>query len=150
MSDPNATSAARRPRFLILEDETQLITLYEMVIRDWFRDAEIVSFTGGNAAWEELVRREPDLLVMDCSHPGMNGVEILEKLAARNAKCRVLLTSDLFVEDLARFKDSQLRVFYLPKPFGIIQFWRVLNEAVGPGDFPERQAMVDGGGNTPA
>jgi CheY-like chemotaxis protein len=150
MSDAKATSAVRRPRFLILEDEAQLITLYEMGIRDWFRDPEIISFTGGNAAWEELNRREPDLLLMDCSHPGMNGVEILEKLAARKAECRVLLTSDLFMEELARFQDSQLKIFYLPKPFGIVQFWRMLNEIIGPSDFPERQAMIGGGDIAPA
>lgn len=150
MSDSNPIPAARTPRIMILEDEGQLIDLYEMLIREWFRSPVIHSFTNGNAAWDELSRLEPELLIMDCAHPGMSGVEILEKLAARPAGCPVLLTSDLFTESMVKFRDSRLKIFYLPKPFGVAQFCRALNEIIGPSDFPERQAMIGGAEPAPS
>lgn len=128
---------------MILEDERQLIDLFEMSIQDWFQEPEIASFVNGNAAWEELNRKEPDLLIMDCSHPGLSGIEIMEQLASRPTKCVILLTSELFEGSLADVVSRGLKVAYLPKPFGIVQFWRMLNELVGPSDFPERRALLD-------
>lgn len=142
MSNQAATSAVRRPRIMILEDEPQLIELFEMSIRDWFQEPEIISFANGNEAWMELSRQEPDLLIMDCSHPGLSGIEIMEQLAAKSAKCVILLTSELFEGSLKNVLDRGLKIAYLPKPFGVVQFWRALNDHVGPSDFPERQALL--------
>jgi CheY-like chemotaxis protein len=144
MSNEAPTPAVKRRRIMILEDERQLIDLFEMSIRDWFQDPDIVSFVNGNAAWEELNRQEPDMLIMDCSHPGLSGIEIMEQLAAKPAKCIILLTSELFEGNLNGVLNRGLKVHYLHKPFGIVQFWRSLNEHIGPSDFPERQALVAG------
>jgi hypothetical protein len=40
--------------------------------------------------------------------------------------------------------ERGLKVGYLPKPFGMFQFWRALNEFIGPSDFPEIQAKLLG------
>ena len=142
MSTAATTPTVRRPRIMILEDERQLIELFEMSIHDWFKDPEIITFVNGNEAWMELNRQEPDLLIMDCSHPGLSGIEIMEQLAARMAKCVILLTSELFEGNLKHIRERGLKIAYLPKPFGVVQFWRALNEHVGSSDFPERQSLV--------
>jgi DNA-binding response OmpR family regulator len=142
MSEATGISNTLKPRVVILEDERQLVDLFELCIRDWFRNAEIISFQNGNAAWQEVEAREPALLIMDCSHPGLNGVEIMERLAGRQTKCTILLTSELFAENLKKLTNRGLKVAYLPKPFGIVQFWKMLNEHIGPSDFPERQALI--------
>ena len=145
MSNALATPSTKtRPRVVVLDDEVQLIELFEACLRDWFKDPEVLAFSNGNAAWDELSAREPDLVVMDCSHPGMGGIEILKHLADKKAKFWILLTSELFDADLKNFTSQGLNIGYLPKPFGILQFWRALNEHVGPSDFPERQEMILG------
>jgi CheY-like chemotaxis protein len=142
MSDDASTLAAKRPRIYIVDDEVELIQLFELAIRDWFKEVEIKSFVNGNAVWLAFSEQEPDLLIMDCSHPGMDGHVLLEKLAAIPVHFRILLTSELFNEQLTSLSGKGMRVAYLPKPFGIQQFWRALNEFVGPSDFPEHQKAL--------
>jgi CheY-like chemotaxis protein len=144
MNSPETTTPTQpSPRIVLLEDEPLLADLYEMCIRDWFKSPDIVKFSDGDEAFRELSKLEPDLFVMDWSHPGLNGRHILEQLSARKPKYAVLLTSEMFLGDMSRAISPDLKVAYLPKPFGIRQFWRALNEFVGPSDFPERQALLD-------
>lgn len=144
MNNSDQPIVCDKRRILIVEDERQLADLFELSIRDWFANAEILRFANGDEAWKSLEQQEPALLVLDCSHPGMGGVEILERLAACNVRCPVLLTSELFEESVIRRLGKELKLTYLPKPFGIVQFWKMLNDLVGPSDFRERQTLVAG------
>lgn len=138
----DAATVARSPRIIILDDEPQLLHLLELGVRDWFKEVEVLAFANGDEAWAEISRQNPDLLIMDWSHPGLDGHELLEKLAAKPAGFVILLTSDLFVDELPGLAGKGLKVGYLPKPFGMQQLWRALNEYIGPSDFPERQAYL--------
>lgn len=138
----DAASVAKKPRVIILDDEPQLLHLLELGVRDWFKDVEVFAFANGDEAWAEISRLDPNLLIMDWSHPGLDGHELLEKLAAKRAGFMVLLTSDLFASELSGLSGKGLKVGYLPKPFGMQQLWRALNEYLGPSDFPERQAYL--------
>lgn len=142
MSGPTANLSPRTLRIVILENEPQLADLYELCIRDWFKHADVVKFENGNDAWRELSQTSPDMFVMDWTHPGLSGHELLRHLAANKAGYVVLLTSEYFAEDLSSLSGLGLKVGYLPKPFGIVQFWRALNEYLGPSDFPERQDIL--------
>lgn len=141
MANPSSTSA-KKMRFLILDDESQLIHLFELCIHEWFKEVDVLSCSNGDEAWLEFERQEPTMFIMDWAHPGMDGQKLLENLAAKPARCVVLLTSDLYAGQLEGLVGKGLKVGYLPKPFGVQQFWRALNDFVGPSDFPERQAML--------
>lgn len=145
MTNNASLPEAKRPTIFILDDEPQLARLLEMGVHDWFKNPEVVVFADGNAAWHELSRRSPDMFIMDWSHPGMDGHALLEKLTVKPAGFVILLTSELFAEQFGELTGKGLKIGYLPKPFGIQQFWRALNDFVGPSDFPNRQGMVGGG-----
>jgi CheY-like chemotaxis protein len=142
MSSSETTPSRKQPRIVLLEDEPLLADLFEMCIRDWFKSAEIVKLANGNAACQELSQTEPDMFIMDWSHPGLKGNEVLELLAARNVRCVILLTSDMFSSIISPIISRDFKVGYLPKPFGVLQFWHALNELIGPSDFPERQSLL--------
>jgi DNA-binding response OmpR family regulator len=137
-----AVSAVKKPSVVILDDEPQLLHLLELGVRDWFKDPEVFGFANGDEAWAEISRHEPDLLIMDWSHPGLDGHALLEKLAAKPAGFVILLTSELFADQMNDLMGKGLKIGYLPKPFGMQQLWRALNEFIGPSDFPEHQAYL--------
>jgi CheY-like chemotaxis protein len=142
MSSTATTPTPKKTRIVILEDEPLLADLYELCLRDWFESVAVAKFADGNEACRELSKSEPDMFIMDWAHPGINGHEILEQLAARKAEFFILLTSDLFTSDINQPNRLGFKLGYLPKPFGVLQFWRALNEFIGPSDFPERQALL--------
>ncbi len=136
-------TAPKKPQIILLEDEPLLVKLFEFCIAEWFKKTELLEFKNGDDAWQELSRMEPDLLIMDGTHPGLGGLEIMDRLAKKKAGCPILLTSDFFEEYLGSYTERGLKIYFLPKPFGVKQFWNALNQLVGPSDFPERSALPD-------
>lgn len=136
------TPAKKAPRIVLLEDEPALSRLFEQCLREWFTNIELVKFANGAEAWRELSRTKPDLLILDWVHPGMTGEEILKQLALDRARYPILLTSEFFEEHLQLFCEQGLKLAFLPKPFGLREFWTALNQLVGPSDHPEIQALV--------
>ena len=125
-----------------MEDEQALSRLFEQCLRQWFENIALVKFENGEEAWRELSRTKPDLLILDWAHPGWTGHEILQKLALDQATYPILLTSEFFEKHLQLFSEQGLKLGFLPKPFGIREFWEALNQLVGPSDHPEIQALV--------
>jgi hypothetical protein len=85
------------------------------------------------------------MFIMDWTHPGLNGHELLDQLAAKKVDFAILLTSEIFSDETSPAFNRDLKLGYLPKPFGILQFWRALNDFIGSSDFPERQAQLSAG-----
>ncbi len=141
--DNTSTPAPKKIRIVLLEDEKLLANLFEFCIQEWFKNFELLKFRSGDGTWQELSRTEPDLLIMDAEHPGLKGNEIMEKLAAQKARFGILLTSDYFLENLETYRKHGLKVHFLPKPFGIQQYWDALGMLVGPSDFPERHKRME-------
>ncbi len=127
---------------MLLENEQALSQLFELCLQEWFEKIELVKFANGEEAWRELSRTQPDLLILDWAHPGMTGDEILKQLALNQARFPILLTSEFFEEHLQLFSGYGLKLGFLPKPFGIREFWAALDQLVGPSDHPEIQALV--------
>jgi DNA-binding response OmpR family regulator len=138
MSEPAASSDQRKLRIVLLDDEKHMLKLFELYIREWFKDVELVPFQNGDAAWLELSRTEPSLFITDWYHPGLDGGELVRKLAEKQAKVPVLMISACDAEDIREFAGLGIKVVFLQKPFGSEQLWRALNEMVGPCDFPPR------------
>jgi CheY-like chemotaxis protein len=136
-------AAPKKPRIVLLEDEPLLVKLFEFCISEWFQETDLLKFKNGDDAWQQLSQTEPDLLIMDGSHPGLDGLAIMDRLAEKKAGFPVLLTSDFFEEHLGSYAERGLKTAFLPKPFGVKQFWNALNELVGPSDFPKPPDLPD-------
>jgi DNA-binding response OmpR family regulator len=106
----------------------------ETYLREWFDEVDLLQFQNGDAAWQELAQAEPDLLITDWRHPGLDGGELLKKLAERQMKIPVLMITASDRECVHEFAGSGINIAFLQKPFGIEQFWRILDELVGPCD----------------
>ncbi len=120
-----------RPRIVVVDDEPVILEIIENLIRSWFEDAAVLLFQDGQAAWGELLRTDPDLLITDLKRSGeMDGWRMIPLLAERKVKYPIVLVSgytkgkDLrslipsdSVQDLLQRVRPSLKVSFLAKPF---------------------------------
>ena len=125
-------------RIVLVDDEKYMLQLLEAYLREWFNDPELRPFQDGDAAWRELERTEADLLITDWRHPGLDGGELLRKLAEKHAPTRVLMITAYDHDCVQEFAGSGLKLVFLQKPFGVAEFWKAVNGLVGPCDHPPR------------
>ena len=142
-----ATAKTQR-RIVIVDDEDFSLDLMETFVRDWSKEATILRYQNRDEAWQEIMRRDPDLLITDMRNDnvpgrsgdyGMSGFELLKLLAERLVKYPVLVASGSFsmsgCEGLAKqCAGPHLNVSFLTKPFTRELFLQALRKCLGPGD----------------
>jgi DNA-binding response OmpR family regulator len=138
MSQAAPTPRQKRLRIVLVDDEKYMLQLLEKYLREWFDEVDILQFHNGDDAWRELAETEPDLLITDWRHPGLDGGELLKKLAGKHAKTPVLMVTAYDMDCIWEFDGSGLKIAFLQKPFGVEQFWRTIDGLVGPCDHPPR------------
>jgi len=138
MSQAAPTPRQKKLRIILVDDEKYMLQLLEMYLHEWFNEVDLLQFQNGDDAWRELAQTEPDLLITDWRHPGLDGGELLSKLAEKHMKIPVLLITAHDTDCIREFADTGIKITFLQKPFGVEQFWRTIDGLVGPCDHPPR------------
>jgi DNA-binding NtrC family response regulator len=84
-------NTAHRERILIVDDEDSSRELCRLALEHPNRD--LVLCPNGEQALEEICKNSFDLVLTDVVMPGINGVDLLEKIKSRNGDIPVLLMS---------------------------------------------------------
>jgi CheY-like chemotaxis protein len=135
-------------RVVIVDDEEVVLDMMATLVRDWFREVTVLTFQNRDEAWQELLRRDPDLFITDMRSDnvpgrsgdyGMSGFELLKLLAERLVKYPVLVASGSFsmsgCDGLAKqCAGPHLNVSFLTKPFTRELYLQALCKCLGPGD----------------
>ncbi len=138
MSEAATMSPARKLRIVLVDDEWHMLQLLEMYLREWFDSVELLRFQNGDKAWNELSQTPADLLITDWRHPGLDGGELVKKLADNKSSLPVLMLTASDSDCVREISQLGVKVFFLQKPFGVRDFWRTVNDLVGPCDRPPR------------
>jgi CheY-like chemotaxis protein len=110
---------------LLVEDDPNQCVLYEEELKR--EGHEVITARDGKEAISRVESVRPDLVVMDISMPGMDGIEAMSRMLARDHKLPVILNSayatykenfrawsaDAYVvksSDLTELKDAIQRV----------------------------------------
>lgn len=102
------------PRILLVDDEPLITDSLSYSLRREGFDVQAVG--DGAAALEEIVKFEPDLVVLDIMLPGMSGLEVCRQLRAKSAIPVIMLTAR--GEEIDRVLGLEVGADdYLPKPF---------------------------------
>ncbi len=88
-------------KILLVEDDKNQRKLYEQELAD--EGYEISSVPGGREALAEIDKDRPDLVIMDISMPGMDGIEALGKILGVDNTIPVILNTAY-----ANYKDNFL------------------------------------------
>jgi putative two-component system response regulator len=64
-------------RILVVDDETMNLRMVEHILKSMY---EVLCFTSGEEALKWLSQDIPDLILLDLHMPGLNGLEVFEKL----------------------------------------------------------------------
>ena len=78
-------------KILLVDDEESIHLLYRAVLEE--EGYKVHSALTGVNALQKLKIVSPDLIILDISMPGMNGIEVLRKIKDVNPKTKVILSS---------------------------------------------------------
>ena len=101
----------------VVDDDRSIRWVLEKALKQ--ADFDVKTFENGDSALRALDRQTPDVIITDIRMPGMNGLQLLEHIHARDPSLPVIITtahSDL---------DSAVSAYrggafeYLPKPFDV-------------------------------
>jgi DNA-binding NtrC family response regulator len=127
---PPGTSA----KIMLVDDEKDFMDLVECLLRRHFTNVRVLKFQDGEQAWQELVWQEPDLLISDLMRAGVDGVELLRRLAQRRVKFPVVILSGNVPQGnqaIRRCAGPDLRLTLLSKPFDAINLLTVVERLLG-------------------
>jgi two-component system alkaline phosphatase synthesis response regulator PhoP len=102
-------------RILLVEDEEQLNKIIKLNLE--LEGYEIVSTNNGEDALQAIDNQHFDLLILDVMLPGINGLQICEKVRITNNQVAIIIIS---AKDTSQDRISGLKVGaddYLTKPF---------------------------------
>lgn len=85
----------KKPYVIVAEDDPNYAKLYTRVLAN--EDVEFKVITDGGKVIPELLKRKPDLLLLDLVMPHMHGLEILQKIrkTAPLQDLKVIVASNL-------------------------------------------------------
>ena len=86
-------------RILIVEDDANQCLLYKEELES--EGYDVVTANDGREALRMVEAERPDLVVMDISMPGMDGIEAMSQMLAKDHKLPVILNSAY-----ATYKDN--------------------------------------------
>jgi len=116
-----------QPRVLIVDDELSVRESLRLILKE---RAQLTLADSGEAALEALERQPYDVALLDVLMPGLDGLEVLERLRARSASPQVImLTATKTVKTAVQ--AMRLGAFdYVTKPFDIDELLIVVERAV--------------------
>ncbi|HLV31987.1 MAG TPA: response regulator [Chitinispirillaceae bacterium] len=118
--------AKRNPKKILIVDDTQSISfvLEELLRDEGYNDIDV--YDNANDALKNIneKKEKPDIIITDYSMPGMNGIELLEKVAPEKNNIKaIVMTADphsikskqkyTIVEKAMGFLEEILRVIGL-------------------------------------
>jgi DNA-binding NtrC family response regulator len=142
---PALTNKARPIKIVMVNDEPVLLELFSDLIRGWFKDVTILFFGNGATALEELLQRDPDLLITDDRMPRMNGQELCQCLHHRWVAYPIIMVCALPQTErwCREFANQRLDISFLPMPFDLENFRKLLETALKiPRDTPTQNEII--------
>ncbi|MDO8999551.1 MAG: response regulator transcription factor [Bacteroidota bacterium] len=80
-------------KFLVADDHAIVRKGLVQVLREEFSTAEITEVASGSEVFHQLSKQIWDIILLDISMPGRNGIEILKQIRANGIKAPILMIS---------------------------------------------------------
>ena len=100
---------------LVVDDHDVLRGLLQSRLREWFPGVRIVEASNGEAAVARTSSERPDVVIMDITLPGMNGIEATKAIKRLHPEIPVVM---LTVHELEAYRSDAVAAgadAYVPK-----------------------------------
>ena len=105
---------------LIIEDDPEIVHLLEIHLKDL--QCEVHSANRGDEGLAKAIQLIPDLIILDIMLPGMDGVEVCQKIRANNIKSPIIMLTAK-AEEIDKVLGLEVGADdYLTKPFSVREF----------------------------
>lgn len=112
-------------RILIVEDNLALSRMYQATIRSWGLPVEVDAVNDGFDALVSIGANTPDIVILDISMPGMDGISLLRKLRGSHQydEMEIIVVTGLDTVEIEKRGGvpDGISVFLKPAPFAMIQ-----------------------------
>ncbi|MEO1253929.1 MAG: response regulator transcription factor [Bacteroidota bacterium] len=106
-------------KVLIIEDDPEITNLLDIHLKDL--SCESITAADGKKGYELAVTENPDLIILDISLPEMDGIEVCQKVRAKQTTPIIMLTAKS--EEIDRVLGLEVGADdYITKPFSIREF----------------------------
>ena len=114
-------------RILVVEDEAPLAGIMVNMLDYFDFQGEVAK--SGEEALEKIGSLDFSYLIIDLSLPDMNGMELYQKIIKQNSgyRGRAAFTSGFNVSDELKKLIERDRLTFLPKPFSIDKFKKIMD-----------------------
>ncbi len=129
---------------LVVEDDPVLRRLYEVKLRLWSMQPEVVTAGDGYEALVQLGLKRPDMLIADLNMPGLDGFRMLRTIhgAPELAGMKIVVVSGLDADEIAGRGGISADIPILPKPIPFERLATIAGQIVAqrsPGVNPRKE-----------
>lgn len=130
----------RKHKILVVDDEQLIRWSLEQNLKK--QGYEVTTAASGEDALKVLREETPDLMLLDIQLPGMNGMEVLEKVKELDEEITVIMVTALGVLETA-VKAMRLGAYdYINKPFNLDELAIVIRKALETGELKKEVAHL--------
>jgi CheY-like chemotaxis protein len=115
-------------RLLIVDDNS----VVQDILKQFF-DGRYTTEVASNAsqALSLIVRRAPDVILLDVKMPGLDGLSLMKSLRQTGVKVPIFVMTGYDSMDVAQEARTAGAAGYLPKPFDLMHLDRLIADTVG-------------------
>ena len=107
-------------KVLIVEDDLEIIRLLEIHLKDL--GCSVSTAVRGDTGLQKAIDENPDLIILDVMLPGMDGIEICQKIRAQEIKSPIMMLTARS-EEIDKVLGLEVGADdYLTKPFSVREF----------------------------
>lgn len=110
---------------LLADDEAHALSLLELLLHQMGEVKVVGCCSNGIEALEQIVRLKPDVAFLDIEMPGMNGLEVAERLEAASSATHIVFVTAYDRYAVSAFENDALD--YLLKPLEVDRLHRTVN-----------------------
>lgn len=122
-------------KILVVDDELGIRTVLSTALQN---DYDVSVAASGLEALDMLAKVEPKLVLLDIDMPGMNGLEVLNRIQATNLKPCVIMLTTIEKLDTAKRALALGACEYITKPFDVNQLRNIIAAKLNAGERPDQ------------
>ena len=121
---------ARNPAIILVEDEPDILIILHRLMRDLTGGYDIVTVNGGAEALAQIALRPVPLVITDYNMPGMNGLDLVQKVKAAAPTTVLVMATAYATPELEKRARMAGVDYFIRKPFVFEQLEAIVQDAL--------------------